>query len=131
MDKCIPYNLLELNYLRGRPDCLHITVSDVTSINRPCCVIPKIECAKFNHSSDKNKRKTLKFWLLTLENVDKNSWEKIINGISNLEEIGELLIPTNKILTEKKTKRLPTEYHEDVSENSDDGENSINSEESI
>ena len=119
-----------MTYLRGRPDCLHITVSDVNSINRPCCVIPKIECAKFNHSSDNNKRFFLKFWLLTLETVDKNSWEKIINGISNLEETREFLIPTNKNVSEQKTKRLPTEYHEDASENSDDGENSINSEES-
>ena len=91
-----------MTYLRGRPDCLHITVSDVNSINRPCCVIPKIECAKFNHSSDNNKRFFLKFWLLTLETVDKNSWEKIIKGISNLEETGDFLIPTKKIVSEKK-----------------------------
>ena len=73
LDKCYPYDLLELKYLRGRPNSLKITVSDMTSINRPCCVIPKRECVTFNHTTDVVKRKKLQFWLLTLQNVDRNS----------------------------------------------------------
>ena len=102
----------------------------MTSINRPCCVIPKIEFAKLNYTTDVIKRKTLEFWLLTLQNVDRNSWEKICSGITNLNSTGEFIIPAETIaLSEKNRDKKATTYHEDVSE-ADDSDHSINSNES-
>ncbi len=62
----------------------------MTSINRPCCVIPKRECVTFNHTTDIVKRKKIQFWLLTLQNVDRNSWGKISSVIHNLTNTGNL-----------------------------------------
>ena len=129
LDKCYPYDLLELTFLRGRPDSLNITLSDMTSINRPCCVIPKREFAKFNHSTDISKRKALQFWLLTLQNIDRNSWGKISLGIGNLTNTGEFIIPAATIeLSEKNRDKVTNHYHEDFSDASD---HSRNSDESI
>ena len=115
MENCLPYELLQLTYLRGRPNMLNITMSDMSSINRPCCVIPKIECAKFNHSSDSSKRKGLKFLLLTLQNVDRNSWENINIGINHLNSTGDFIIPTQNIVSsEIRRDRLTSEYHEEL-----------------
>ena len=110
LNKCYPYDLLELSYLKGRPDCcLNITLSDTSSINRPCCVIPKIETAEHNFSSDKNKCKNLQFWLLTLQNIDRNSWQRISSGIENLNSTGEFIISSGRIATsEKGRERLTT-----------------------
>ena len=119
LNKCYPYNLLKLSYLKRRPDCLNITLSDTSSINRPCCVIPKIETAEHNFSSDKNKCKNLQFWLLTLQNIDRNSWQRISSGIENLNSTGEFIISSGRIATsEKGRERLTTSYHEDVSDDS-------------
>ena len=117
LDKCYPYDLLELSFLRGRPDSLNITVSDMTSINRPCCVIPKRECATFNHSTDVIKQKALQFWLLTLQNIDRNSWGKNSSGIDNLTKTGDFIIPPAMIeLSEKNRYKIANNYHEDFSD---------------
>ena len=105
----------------------------MTSINIPCCVIPKreckAECANFNHSTDVIKLKTLQLWLLTLQNIDRNSWEKISSGIGNLTNTGELIIPAATIeLSEKNRDKVTNHYHEDFSDASD---HSRNSDESI
>ncbi len=92
----------------------------MTSINRPYCVIPKIEIDKSNYTTDIIKRKTLEFWLLTLQNVDRNSWEKICSGISNLNSTGEFIIPAETIaLSERNRDKMATTYHKDVSDESD------------
>ena len=118
LEKCYPYDLLQLSYMRGKPDCLDITVSDMTSINRPCCVIPKIECANDNFSADNAKRKKMLFWLLTLQNVDRNSWKKISSGINSLNNTGEFIIPSEIIASsERQRDRSTNSFHEDVSDN--------------
>ena len=128
LDKCYPYDLLELSFLRGRPDTLNITLSDMTSINRPCCVIPKRECAKLCHSTDVIKRKALQFWLLTLKTIDRNSWENISAGIGNLSNTGDFLIPAATIeLSEKNRDKVNDNYHEDFSDASDHSRNSDDS----
>ncbi len=62
---------------------LDITISDI-----------HIETVKFNYSTQNKQRKDLKFWLITLQHVDRNSWEKINSGILKLKSTGEFLIST-------------------------------------
>ena len=57
--------------------------------------------------------------MLTLQNVDRNSWEKISSGINNLTSTGEF-IPTETIaLSEKSRSKTTVNYHEDFSDESD------------
>ena len=104
----------------------------MTSINRPCCVIPKRECVTINHTTDIVQRKKLQFWLLTLQNVDRNKWGKISSGINNLTSTGEFIIPTETIaISEKCRNKNATNYHEDFSDESDHSLNSNESSEII
>ena len=58
--------------------------------------------------------------MLTLQNVDRNSWEKISSGIHNLTSTGEFIIPTETIaFSEKCRNKTATNYHEDFSDESD------------
>ena len=58
--------------------------------------------------------------MLTLQNVDRNSWEKISSGINNLTSTGEFIIPTETIaLSEKSRSKTTVNYHEDFSDESD------------
>ena len=78
------------------------------SINIPCCVTPKreckAECANFNHSTDVIKLKTLQLWLLTLQNIDRNSWVKLVisSGIGNLTNTGDFIIHERQLHYQKK-----------------------------
>ena len=126
LDKCYPYDLLELTYLRGRPNSLKITVNysewhDFNQQTMLCNTKERMwECVSVNnHTTDIVKRKKLQFWLLTLQNVDRNSWEKISSGINNLTSTGEF-IPTETIaLSEKSRSKTTVNYHEDFSDESD------------
>ena len=70
--------------------------------------------------------KNVLFWLLTLQNVDRNSWEKISSGINSLNNTGELIIPSEIISSSERYRdRTTTSFHEDVS-----GNESLNSDES-
>ena len=70
--------------------------------------------------------KKMLFWLLTLQNVDRNSWEKISSGINSLNNTGEFIIPSEIIASsERHRDRTTISFHEDVSDNE-----SLNSDES-
>ena len=60
----LPYEQLTLAYRKGRPDLLIISICDIKSINRPCCIIPQIEVAKLNLSSKQSDRQKMKYWML-------------------------------------------------------------------
>ena len=72
-----------------------------------------------NHTNKIGARKTIKFWLLSLKNVDRNSWEKINSGLTELNKSGEFMFNEREIATLEKNKKPHTIYYEDVSEESD------------
>ncbi len=92
------------------------------SINRPCCVIPHVECAKLNYSKKSNERNSMKFWFLSLTNVDRNSWEQISLSLSKMHQAGQFLLNETDIINLGKKKMIPELFYEDDSEASETSE---------
>ena len=54
---------------------LCITMCSIEDINRPLCVIPRLEYLKIQYLPNLDRIKGIKMWALDLKYVDRNSWE--------------------------------------------------------
>ena len=70
------------------------------------------------------------FWLLTLQNTDRNSWGKICSGITNLNSTGEFIIPAETIALSEKNRDEIQLIMRMLGSEGDDSDHSINSNES-
>ncbi len=69
-------------------------MSDVTTINRLCCVIQKIEFAKLNYTTAQNVGISVAY----ITRCKSNSWGKTCSEITKLNSTGELIVPAETII---------------------------------